>query len=170
MPIYWSRFLLSNQSGKIPTGVIFLLLFYPIFLLYSCYLFVQIILSEIVFAIQIQYGMPHHSQKICDVVHSKILHGIKASLMQNNFHCCFQLLPLVIWFLLLAFLKYVVEVRNFKECCLQVHEEMVKDSKNDPVQISSSVASSVFDEVIFHEDNIRATAINTVEEKVFHLS
>ena len=34
----------------------------------------------------------------CDVVHSKILHGIRTSLMQNNFKFCFHLLPLVILF------------------------------------------------------------------------
>ena len=108
----------------------------------------------------------HMSQNICfDVVHYKILHGIRARLMQNNSHCCFQLLPLVIWFFLLAFLKHVVKVRNFKECCLHVHEEMVEDSKNYPVQISSFVASFVL-----HEDNIWVTAINTFEEKIFHVS
>ena len=42
---------------------------------------------------------------------------------------------------------------------------MVKDSKNDPVQISSSVASSVF-----HEDSIGVVATNTIEEKIFHIS
>ena len=78
--------------------------------------------------------------------------------MQNNFHCCFQLLPLVIWFFPLDFLKHVVEVRNFKECCLQVHEEMVECSINDLVHLSSSVDSSVF-----HEDNIGVVAINIVE-------
>ena len=108
-------------------------------------------------------------KKICDVLHSKILHGIRASLMQNNFHCFLQLIPLVIWFLLLDFLRHAVKVRNFKECCLQVHEEMVEYSTNDPVQISSSVYSFIFHEVVFHEDNIRVIAINTVEEKTFHL-
>ena len=54
----------------------------------------------------------------CDVVYSKILHGIIASLMQRNFHCCFHLLPLVTWFHPLSFLNHVVEVNNFKECCL----------------------------------------------------
>ena len=108
----------------------------------------------------------HMTQNFCyDVVHSKILHGIKAIMMPNNFHCCFQLLPLVIWFRLLAILEHTVEVRNLKECCLQVHEEMVEYSTNHPVQLSSSVASSVF-----HEDNIRAASINTVEEKIFHIS
>ena len=38
---------------------------------------------------------------------------------------------------------------------------MVEDSTNDPTQLSSSV---------FHEDNIRVAAINTVEENIFHLS
>ena len=109
-------------------------------------------------------------KKICDVVHSKILHGIRSSLMQNNFHCCFQLLPLVIWFCLLAFLKHAVEVRNFKECCLHVHEEMVEYSTNDPVQLSSSVASSILHEFVFLEDHIQVGAINTVEEKIFHVS
>ena len=42
---------------------------------------------------------------------------------------------------------------------------MVEDSTNDPIQLSSSVASS-----IFHEDNIRVASINIVEEKIFHLS
>ena len=42
---------------------------------------------------------------------------------------------------------------------------MVEDSTNDPVQLSSSVASS-----IFHEDNIRVVSINNVEENIFHLS
>ena len=42
---------------------------------------------------------------------------------------------------------------------------MVEDSTNDPVQLSSSVASSVF-----HEDSIRVASINTIEEKIFHLS
>ena len=61
----------------------------------------------------------HVNQKFhCDVVHSKMLHCIKATLNQNNFHYCFQLLPFVIWFRLLAFLKHVFGVRNFKECCL----------------------------------------------------
>ena len=93
----------------------------------------------------------HMNRKFfCDVVHSKILHGIISSLMQNNLHCCFQLLILFIWFQLLAFLKDVVKVRNFKECCLQVHEEMVEYSTNDPAQFSSFVDSSFFHEVVFH--------------------
>ena len=86
----------------------------------------------------------------CDVVHSKILHGIRVSMMQNNFHSCFQLLPLVIWFRLLAFLRHAVKVRNFKECCLHVHEEMVEYSTNDLVQLSSSVLH----EFVFLEDHM----------------
>ena len=85
--------------------------------------------------------------------------------MQINFHCCFQLLPLVISFHLLSFLRHDAKVRNFKECCLHVHEEMVEDSTNYPVQLSSFVASFVL-----HEDNIRVIAINTFEEKIFHVS
>ena len=42
---------------------------------------------------------------------------------------------------------------------------MVEYSTNDAIQLSSSVASS-----IFHEDNIRVASINIVEEKIFHLS
>ena len=42
---------------------------------------------------------------------------------------------------------------------------MVKYSTNDSVQLSSSMASS-----IFHEDNIQVFSINIVEEKIFHLS
>ena len=91
-------------------------------------------------------------------------------MMQNNFHCCFQLLPLVIWFRLLAFTKHVVEVRNFKECCLQLHEEMVEYSTNDPVQVSSSMASTLFHEAFFHEDNIQVVSINIVEEYILHIS
>ena len=63
------------------------------------------------------------------------------------------------------FLTHAVRVRNFQECCLQVHEEMVEDSKNDLAQLSSSM-----DSFIFHEYNIWAVAINTVEENIFHLS
>ena len=62
------------------------------------------------------------------------------------------------------------KLRNFKECCLQVHEEKVEDSTNDPVQLSSSMDSSLFHEVVFHEDNIQVVAINIVEENTFHLS
>ena len=105
----------------------------------------------------------------CDVVHSKILQGIRASLMQNNFHRCFQLLPLVIWFRLLAFLRHAVKVRNFKECCLHVHEEMVEYSTSDPVQLSSSVASSVLHEFVFLEDHIRV-ALQQILELTSHLT
>ena len=47
---------------------------------------------------------------------------------------------------------------------------MVEDSTNDPVQLSSFVDSSVFHYVVFHEDKIQDVSINTVEEKIFHLS
>ena len=47
-------------------------------------------------------------------------------------------------------------------------EEVDRDSKNDPTQVSSSMASSLFQEAIFHEDNIQVAAINIVEYLYLH--
>ena len=47
-------------------------------------------------------------------------------------------------------------------------EEAAKDSTNDPTQVSSSVASSPCQEVIFHEYSIRVAAITTAEELSIH--
>ena len=47
-------------------------------------------------------------------------------------------------------------------------EEVAKDSTNDPTQVSSSMASFICKEVIFHEDRIQVSFISNVEELSFH--
>ena len=51
---------------------------------------------------------------------------------------------------------------------VQNEEEVDIYSTNDPTRVSSSVASSLFQESNFHEYNIRVAAINTVEELSLH--
>ena len=51
---------------------------------------------------------------------------------------------------------------------VQNEEEVAIDLANDPTQVSSSVASSLFQEAIFHGDKIRVVSINIVEELSLH--
>ena len=55
-----------------------------------------------------------------------------------------------------------------QEAVRNEEEEVAKDSANDPTQVSSSMASSPCQEVIFHEDNIHVLAITTNEELYIH--
>ena len=47
-------------------------------------------------------------------------------------------------------------------------EEVDRDSTNDSTQVSSSMASSLCQEAIFHEDNIQVVSINNVEYLSLH--
>ena len=47
-------------------------------------------------------------------------------------------------------------------------EEVARDLANDPARFSFSMASSLFQEAIFHEDSIQVSSINIVEELSFH--
>ena len=53
-------------------------------------------------------------------------------------------------------------VRNEEE------EEVARDSTNNPTHVSSSVASSLYQETIFHEDSIRVASITIAEELLIH--
>ena len=57
---------------------------------------------------------------------------------------------------------------NSQEVVRNEEEEVIRDSTNDPTQISSYVASSPCQESIFHEDSIRVAAIVTAEELFIH--
>ena len=55
-----------------------------------------------------------------------------------------------------------------QEAVQNEEEEVAKDSTNDPTQVSSSVASSLCQEAMFHEESIQVSTITTAEYLSIH--